>query len=81
LSVGRAVITTNSVGCRETVNDGDNGFLVPIKDVHALAEAMLKFIEEPELIAIMGRRSREIAEEKFDVQMVNEHMLKGMGLK
>lgn len=80
LSVGRAVITTDSVGCRETVVDGDNGFLVPVKDTAALANAMLKFIEQPELIATMGKRSREIAEQKYDVGIVNKQMLDGMGL-
>lgn len=80
LSVGRAVITTDSVGCRETVIDGVNGFLVPVKDAAALANAMLKFIEQPELIVTMGKRSREIAEQKYDVEIVNRQMLEGMGL-
>lgn len=81
LSVGRAVITTDSVGCRETVIDGVNGFLVPVKDAAALANAMLKFIEQPELIATMGKRSREMAEQKYDVEIVNRQMLEGMGLE
>ena len=78
--MGRAVITTDAPGCRETVVDGDNGFLVPIKDANALAQAMLRFIEKPELMAQMGQRSRSIAEEKYDVHKVNAQMLKGMGL-
>lgn len=41
---------------------------------------MLRFIEQPELIAQMGQRSRVIAEEKYDVHKVNAQMLKGMGL-
>ena len=80
MAMGRAVITTDAPGCRETVVDGDNGFLVPIKDAHALAEAMLKFIETPELISQMGQRSRLLAEQKYDVHIVNQQMLKGMGL-
>ena len=80
MAMGRAVITTDAPGCRETVVDGDNGFLVPIKDVDALAQAMLRFIEQPELIAQMGQRSRVIAEEKYDVHKVNAQMLVGMGL-
>lgn len=80
MAMGRAVITTDAPGCRETVVEGDNGFLVPIKDTNALAEAMLRFIEQPDLIAQMGQRSRVIAEEKYDVHKVNEQMLKGMGL-
>lgn len=80
MAMGRAIITTDAPGCRETVIDGENGFLVPVKDVDALAQAMLKFIEEPELIASMGKRSREIAEEKYDVNKVNAVMLREMGL-
>lgn len=80
MAMGRAVITTDAPGCRETVVDGDNGFLVPVKDADALAQAMLRFIEQPELIAQMGQRSRSIAEEKYDVHKVNAQMLEGMGL-
>ena len=80
MAMGRAVITTDAPGCRETVVDGDNGFLVPHKDTDALAQAMLRFIEQPELIAQMGQRSRSIAEEKYDVHKVNAQMLEGMGL-
>lgn len=80
MSMGRAIITTDAPGCRETVVDGDNGFLVPVKDAAALANAMLKFIEQPELIVTMGKRSREIAEQKYDVEIVNKQMLEGMGL-
>lgn len=80
MAMGRAIITTDAPGCRETVIDGDNGFLVPIKDVKQLAIAMLKFIEKPELLQSMGNRSRAIAEEKYDVHIVNKQMLKGMGL-
>ena len=78
--MGRAVITTDAPGCRETVVDGDNGFLVPIKDANALAQAMLRFIEQPALMAQMVQRSRIIAEEKYDVHKVNVQMLKGMVL-
>ncbi|BBI68842.1 hypothetical protein PKHYL_30330 [Psychrobacter sp. KH172YL61] len=53
MAMGRAVITTDAPGCRETVINGHNGYLVPVKDADALAEAMQKFIDEPELIAKM----------------------------
>lgn len=81
MSMGRPIITTDAPGCRETVVDGDNGYLVPVGDAEALAQAMLRFIEQPELIAKMGKRSREIAEEKYDVHKVNDAMLKGMGIR
>lgn len=80
MAMGRPVITTDAPGCRETVTDGDNGFLVPVKSVNALVEAMLKFIEDPTLAPRMGQRSREIAEEKYDVHKVNAVMLREMGM-
>ena len=80
LSMGRAVITTDAPGCRETVIEGVNGFLVPSKDATALAIAMERFINSPELIAQMGLRSRQLVTEKYDVRIVNEQMLKGMGI-
>ena len=80
LAVGRAVITTDVPGCRETVTDGQNGFLVPPRDFVRLAEAMNHFVEVPSLIASMGRRSRALAERKFDVNKVNARMLREMEL-
>jgi glycosyltransferase involved in cell wall biosynthesis len=80
MAVGRPIITTDAPGCRETVIDGDNGFLVPIRSVDALVESMQKFIDDPLLGAKMGKRSREIAEEKYDVHKVNAVMLREMGM-
>jgi glycosyltransferase involved in cell wall biosynthesis len=80
MSMGRAVVTTDAPGCRETVVDGDNGFLVPIKDSGALALAMERFIQYPELIEKMGGRSREIAEVKYDVRKVNAAIMQKLGL-
>lgn len=81
MAMGRAVITTDAPGCRETVVDGDNGFLVPVKSVDALEQAMLKFINEPALAACMGQRARQVAEEKYDVHKVNAVMLREMGVE
>lgn len=78
--MGRATITTDAPGCRETVIDGDNGFLVPIKSADALEKSMLKFIHNPELANSMGIRARKIAEKKYDVKKVNAVMLKEMGI-
>ena len=80
MAMGRAVITTDAPGCRETVVDGDNGFLVEVKSVQDLVVAMQKFIEQPELAIQMGKRSREIALNKYDVHQVNKHMMTEMGL-
>lgn len=81
MAMGRPVITTDAPGCRETVTDGDNGFLVPVKAVDELAAAMVRFIEEPMLVHKMGDRSRRVVEQKYDVHRVNEFMLAEMGLK
>jgi glycosyltransferase involved in cell wall biosynthesis len=80
MAMGRPIITTDGPGCRETVRHGENGFLVPVKSVSALVEAMQRFIDNPELAAEMGKRSREIAEERYDVHKVNEVMLREMGI-
>lgn len=80
MAMGRPIITTDAPGCRETVIDGDNGFLVPVKSVGSLVEAMERFIKEPDLVSRMGKRSREIAEEKYDVHKVNAVMIREMGL-
>jgi len=80
MAMGRAIITTDAPGCRETVVDGVNGFLVPERDSKSLAEAMERFILEPELIAKMGKASRRIAEEKYNVHIVNQVINRTMGL-
>jgi len=80
MATGRPIVTTDVPGCRETVVPGENGFLVPAKSAACLAEAMERFIRAPELIRKMGRHSREIAVEKFDVRKVNSVILKRMGL-
>lgn len=80
MSMGRPIITTDAPGCRETVIDGKNGFLVPVKDVDSLKSAMEKFILNPDLIVQMGKQSRIIAEEKYDVRKVNRAILQEMGL-
>lgn len=80
MAMGRAVITTDAPGCRETVIDGDNGFLVEVRSVKALARAMEKVILEPALAAQMGQRSRLLAERKYDVRKVNDDLLEAMGI-
>ncbi len=68
---GLPVITTNVPGCRDTVIDGVNGFLVEPRDVKSLADAMTKFIKNPDLIKIMGNESRRIAVKNFDIRRAN----------
>ncbi|UNW10948.1 glycosyltransferase family 4 protein [Acinetobacter indicus] len=81
MSMGRAIITTDAPGCRETVIHGENGYLVEVKSVSSLEAAMKNFIINPELIVSMGIRSREIALNKYDVNQVNHHMMTEMGIK
>jgi len=80
MAMGKAIITTDAPGCRETVQDGYNGYLVPVKSVAALAESMERFIQSPKLVIDMGLASRALAESRFDVNRVNGVMLNAMGL-
>ncbi|MCL4454978.1 MAG: glycosyltransferase family 4 protein, partial [Deinococcus sp.] len=80
MAMGRAVITTSAPGCRETVVDEDNGFLVPVRDAEALAQAMRRFLENPTLAAQMGARGRAVAEAKYDVRKVNRVIREAMEL-
>lgn len=79
-SMSCPIIATDIPGCREVVKDGVNGFLVPIKDVKALTEAMERFILNPHLKISMGREGRKFAVKKFDVQKVNKIILSCWGL-
>lgn len=80
MSIGRPVITTDAPGCRETVTDGVNGFLVSPRQPAPLADAMRRFLAEPGLIPRFAERSRVIAEDKFEVGKVNDVILGAMGL-
>lgn len=71
MAIGRAVITTDVPGCRDTVVNGVNGFLVPPWNPEALAEKMQYFIDQPEEIKRMGDESHRIAVERFDVHNIN----------
>jgi glycosyltransferase involved in cell wall biosynthesis len=80
MAIGRAIITTDVPGCRETVIDGVNGFLVPKWNPEALAEKMIYFIEHPEQIRLMGAESYKLAVNKFDAEKVNERLIRILGL-
>ena len=81
MAMGRAILTTDTNGCRETVQEGKNGYLVPIHDTHLLAKRMEEFVLHPELAVSMGRNSREYAEQKYAVDKVNAEMLRIMNIK
>lgn len=80
MAMGRAIVTTDMPGCRETVVEGQNGHLVPPRNPDRLAEVLEGLIATPERIAAMGRASREIAVVKYDVHKVNALMLATMRL-
>ena len=86
MSIGRAIITCNTPGCKETVRDtdadgkGKNGFLLEPRNTELLAEKMLWMIEHPVEVRKMGIESRKYAEERFDVEKVNRVMMETMGI-
>jgi len=80
MAMARAIITTDAPGCRETVVNGDNGMLVQPRDAQSLYQAMMYFVHEPQLAERMGKASRKLAEEKFDVAEVNANLLRYAGL-
>ena len=81
MAMGRPIITTDTPGCRETVVDGQNGYLVHPREVETLANAMLEFIKQPDLIKTMGDKSRFLAEQRFDVININRKILHNMGIQ
>ncbi len=74
-AIGRPIITSNSVGCKETVIDGYNGFLIQPKDVDALTEKLDLLISDKELRVKMGMNARKYAEEYFSIEVVKERHL------
>ncbi|MBO4659557.1 MAG: glycosyltransferase family 4 protein [Prevotella sp.] len=74
-AIGRPIVTTQWYGCKDTVDDGVNGFLIPVRDAVALADRLRTLINDPVLREEMGRRSRERAEREFDIQnVVDRHI-------
>lgn len=81
MATGRAVITTDAPGCRETVTDGVNGLLVETKNAEAVAKAMQTLYENPKQCAAFGAAGRKIAEEKYDVNKVNATIMDIMSIE
>ncbi|MDC1420908.1 glycosyltransferase family 4 protein [Gammaproteobacteria bacterium] len=79
MAMGRPIITTDAPGCRETVKNEVNGFLVPIFDDIEAANAMTKLLSA-ELRREMGQESRQFCQEKFNVVDVNNTLLSDMGV-
>ena len=71
LASGRAVITTDVPGCRETVINGETGFLIPPCSGAELAKACVHFINDPALASVFGEAAREVAEKRFSASRIN----------
>ena len=76
MSIGRPIITTNATGCKETVLNGINGFLIPAKDKDSLVIAIKKMLElDDKKINEMADESIKLVREKYDVRKVNQHII------
>lgn len=74
-AIGRAIITTDAVGCRECVDEGINGLKVPVYSVDELANAIETLINDKEMIVDMGKASRQKAIREFDVrEVIKKHL-------
>lgn len=74
MAVGRPILTTDAVGCRDTVQHDYNGLKVPVKNVDALVEAMQILLEHPERWPAMAENSRDFVSKVFDVNKVNANI-------
>lgn len=81
MACGRAIITTDAPGCRETVIDGINGFRVPTRNTEAIADKMRMFVEDQSLAERMGQAGRRIAINKYDVRKVNQDIFRIMKIQ
>ena len=80
LASARAIITTFTPGCKETVKDGVNGFFVDIHSPKDCAEKMMHFIEHPEDVEKMGKESLELCKNKYEISIINRNMIDIMGV-
>ena len=82
MSVGRPIITTDTVGCRETVIDGLNGLLVQVKSKSSLVDSIKKMLEFDDVkINEMAKQSIKLVRQKYDVSKVNQNILEIIELK
>lgn len=80
MASGRAVLTTNAPGCKETVVDGLNGYMVPVKDIDALCDKMEYLIENPRIVEKMAVEGRKMVKNIFDVKIVNSKICEAMNI-
>lgn len=80
MAMGRSIITSDAPGCRETVIEGLNGYLVKVKDIKGLTNKMEYLISNRKKCKKMGQESAKIAREKYNVKNINQSIMKTMGL-
>ncbi len=80
MSTGRAIITSDAPGCAEPVVDGTTGFVVSVRNVDELADAMERFVTDGKLGMRLGAAGRDLATARFDVRKVNKILLAKLGL-
>ncbi len=80
MSVGRAIITTDVPGCRETIVDGESGLLIPVRNPAALAHAALRMIRGPALLRAMATEARRRVELLYDAHVIAREMVAAMGI-
>ena len=80
MAAGRAVITTDAPGCADTVKNGETGWVVPVRNATAIAEAMEKCIADPAFVERAGQAGLAYAHERFDVAKVNADIADFLGL-
>ena len=73
--MGLPIVTCDSIGCRDTVDDGVNGFLIQPRDSDALADKLRILLLDPSLRETMGKKGREKAEKEFSLKkVVDKHI-------
>ena len=78
-SMGRGIITSNNIGCKETVQDGYNGFIVEQKDYETMAKKCIEVLENKNLAERFGKNARKFAEDKFDHKKINQQIFDVVG--
>lgn len=80
MAIGRPIITTDAPGCKECIEDSYNGYLVPVRSIEHLSDAMLRLANNSLLRAEMGYKSRLIATNKYNVDLIVKEVRNALGI-
>ena len=80
-SIGRGIIASNSVGCKDTVKEGYNGFLVDQPDVEAMANRCMQVLENKKQAVELGKNARKFAEDNFDQKVINQQIFEVINMR